>query len=52
MAILEVGMGLEMHIEKMVKSILELLSETQVSNQLHTQQKDKIQQIEKNQSVR
>ena len=47
MAILEVGMSLEMCIKKAEKRILESLSESWVSNQFHTQMKDKIQQMEK-----
>ena len=47
MAILEVGMSLEMRIDKAEKRILESLSESQVSNQFHIQLKDKIQQMEK-----
>ena len=47
MAILDVGMNLESRIEKAEKRILESLSETQATNQFHTQLKDKILKMEK-----
>ena len=46
MAIPDVGVNLESCIEKAEKRILESLSETEATNQFHTQLKDKILKME------